>query len=107
MGRPVLTDTLAAALHDPRTPEPGLCRGQRPNIKRVIDLVRLLAAAELAKNPGYDVGDVARALGFALVVAPQHHSLRSSAPGRLPWRGCAPSTCSSGSGRAEPLAAPE
>ena len=36
-----------------------------PNLKRVIDLVRLLAAAELAKNPGYDIRDVARVLGFA------------------------------------------
>lgn len=36
-----------------------------PNLKRVIDLVRLLAAAELAKNPGYDLPDVARVLGFA------------------------------------------
>ena len=36
-----------------------------PNLKRVIDLVRMIAAAELSKNPGYDVGDVARVLGFA------------------------------------------
>ena len=36
-----------------------------PNLKRVIDLVRLLAAAELAKNPGYDIRDVANVLGFA------------------------------------------
>jgi AraC-like DNA-binding protein len=36
-----------------------------PNLKRVIDLVRILAAADLAKNPGYDLPDVARALGFA------------------------------------------
>lgn len=36
-----------------------------PNLKRIIDLVRLIAAAELSKNPGYDVGDVARVLGFA------------------------------------------
>jgi AraC-like DNA-binding protein len=36
-----------------------------PNLKRVIDLVRLVAAAELAKNPGYDVRDVARVLDFA------------------------------------------
>jgi AraC-like DNA-binding protein len=36
-----------------------------PNLKRVIDLVRVLAAAELAKNPGYDVSDVATVLGFA------------------------------------------
>lgn len=36
-----------------------------PNLKRIIDLVRLLAAAELAKNPGYDVRDVAGVLDFA------------------------------------------
>jgi AraC-like DNA-binding protein len=36
-----------------------------PNLKRVIDLVRLLSAAELAKNPGYDIRDVAGILDFA------------------------------------------
>jgi len=36
-----------------------------PNLKRVIDLVRLISAAELAKNPGYDVRDVAAVLDFA------------------------------------------
>jgi AraC-like DNA-binding protein len=36
-----------------------------PNLKRVIDLARLLAAAELAKNAGYDLPDVAKVLGFA------------------------------------------
>ena len=36
-----------------------------PNLKRIIDLVRLISAAELAKNPGYDTRDVARILGFA------------------------------------------
>lgn len=36
-----------------------------PNLKRVIDLVRLLAAAELAKNPGYDIRDIASVLDFA------------------------------------------
>ena len=65
-GRSVRTDFLAAAL--------GLTREHlsrrfaadgAPNLKRVIDLVRLLAAAELAKNPGYDLPDVARVLGFA------------------------------------------
>lgn len=66
-GRPVLTETLAADLgitreHLSRAFAAG---ADAPNIKRVIDLVRLLAAAELAKNPGYDVGDVARVLGFA------------------------------------------
>ncbi len=65
-GTPVTTSSLAAAI--------GLSRehlsrkfavGGAPNLKRVIDLVRLLAAAELAKNPGYDVRDVAKVLGFA------------------------------------------
>jgi AraC-like DNA-binding protein len=36
-----------------------------PNLKRVIDLARLLAASELAKNAGYDLPDVAKVLGFA------------------------------------------
>ncbi len=36
-----------------------------PNLKRIIDLVRLLAAAELSKNPGYDIRDVAAVLDFA------------------------------------------
>ncbi|MEX2180851.1 MAG: helix-turn-helix domain-containing protein [Gemmatimonadaceae bacterium] len=65
-GRTVRTETIARAL--------GLTREHlsrrfaadgAPNLKRVIDLVRLLAAAELAKNPGYDVPDIARVLGFA------------------------------------------
>ena len=65
-GRPVRTETLARALgmtreHLSRT----FSAHGAPNLKRVIDLVRLLAAAELAKNPGYDVGDVARVLEFA------------------------------------------
>jgi AraC-like DNA-binding protein len=65
-GRLVRTSALATALgvtreHLSRT----FAAGGAPNLKRVIDLVRLLAAAELAKNPGYDVRDVARVLGFA------------------------------------------
>lgn len=65
-GRTVRTEAIAAAV--------GLTREHlsrrfaadgAPNLKRVIDLVRLLAAAELAKNPGYDLPDVARVLGFA------------------------------------------
>jgi AraC-like DNA-binding protein len=36
-----------------------------PNLKRVIDLVRMIGAAELAKNPGFDIRDIARILGFA------------------------------------------
>ena len=56
----VRTDLLGAALGVTRE---HLSRSVRaagaPNLKRVIDLVRLIAAAELSKNPGYDVGDVA------------------------------------------------
>ncbi|HSU98131.1 MAG TPA: helix-turn-helix domain-containing protein, partial [Gemmatimonadaceae bacterium] len=40
-------------------------RDRGANLKRVIDLVRLISAAELSKNPGYDVRDVAAVLGFA------------------------------------------
>jgi len=65
-GRAVRTIQLARALgvtreHLSRT----FAAAGAPKLKRVIDLVRLLAAAELAKNPGYDLRDVARLLGFA------------------------------------------
>ncbi|MDB4905561.1 MAG: hypothetical protein JWO05_345 [Gemmatimonadetes bacterium] len=65
-GRQVRTASLAQALgvtreHLSRT----FSASGAPNLKRVIDLVRLLAAAELAKNPGYDVRDVAQVLDFA------------------------------------------
>lgn len=65
-GRTVRTEELAAAV--------GLTREHlsrrfaadgAPNLKRIIDLVRLLSASELAKNPGYDLPDVARVLGYA------------------------------------------
>lgn len=65
-GRPVRTEQLAQ--------EQGMSRehlsrsfanGTAPTLKRVIDLVRVLAAAELAKNPGFDVREVAQVLGFA------------------------------------------
>jgi AraC-like DNA-binding protein len=65
-GRPVRTQLLADAIgvtreHLSRT----FAAAGAPNLKRVIDLVRLIAAAELAKNPGYDVRDVAAVLDFA------------------------------------------
>ena len=65
-GRSIATNELATSLavtreHLSRT----FAANGGPNLKRVIDLLRLLAAAELAKNPGYGVGDVARVLGFA------------------------------------------
>ncbi len=65
-GRPVRTTELAAALGVTREHlSRSFAAADSPNLKRVIDLVRLLAAAELCKNPGYDVRDVARVLGFA------------------------------------------
>jgi AraC-like DNA-binding protein len=65
-GRTVRTETLAAALKLTREHlSRRFSSGGAPNLKRVIDLVRLLAASELAKNPGYDLPDVARVLGFA------------------------------------------
>jgi AraC-like DNA-binding protein len=65
-GRVVRTTDLAAALGMSREHlSRSFARGGAPNLKRVVDLVRLLSAAELSKNPGYDVGDVARVLGFA------------------------------------------
>ena len=65
-GRLVRTETLARDVgvtreHLSRT----FSASGAPNLKRVIDLVRLVAAAELAKNPGYDIRDVASVLGFA------------------------------------------
>lgn len=65
-GRTVRTEAIAEAV--------GLTREHlsrrfsaagSPNLKRVIDLARLLAASELAKNAGYDLPDVAKVLGFA------------------------------------------
>jgi AraC-like DNA-binding protein len=39
-------------------------RNGAPALKEAIDLVRLLAAGLLSKNPGLDLADVARILGF-------------------------------------------
>jgi AraC-like DNA-binding protein len=62
----VRTDTIAAALGVTREHlSRAFSAGGAANLKRIIDLVRLLAAAELAKNPGYDVADVARVLEYA------------------------------------------
>lgn len=66
-GRPVRTAALAREVGVSRE---HLSRhfsspGGAPNLKRVIDLVRMIGAAELAKNPGLDIRDIARILGFA------------------------------------------
>lgn len=71
-GRPVRTAALAQTLHVTREHLSRTFAAEgAPNLKRVIDFVRLLAAAELAKNPGYDLRDVARVLAFA---SPSHLS---------------------------------
>jgi AraC-like DNA-binding protein len=65
-GRPVRTATLAQVLHVTREHlSRSFAADGAPNLKRIIDLVRIVAAAELAKNPGYDLRDVATVLGFA------------------------------------------
>ncbi|ODT00938.1 MAG: hypothetical protein ABS52_17615 [Gemmatimonadetes bacterium SCN 70-22] len=65
-GRTIHTRVVAAALGVTREHlSRAFGAAGAPNLKRVIDLIRLAAAAELSKNPGYDVGDVARVLGFA------------------------------------------
>jgi AraC-like DNA-binding protein len=65
-GRPVRTSELATVLHVTREHlSRSFSAGGSPNLKRIIDLVRIVAAAELAKNPGYDLRDVAKILDFA------------------------------------------
>jgi AraC-like DNA-binding protein len=65
-GRPVTTRDLAKAVGLSREHlSRNFARPGAPNLKRVIDLVRLIAAAELAKNPGHDIRDIARILDFA------------------------------------------
>ena len=65
-GRTVRTEAIAGALKLTREHlSRRFSSDGAPNLKRVIDLVRLLAGAELAKNPGYDLPDIARVLGFA------------------------------------------
>lgn len=65
-GRPVTTKELAKSVGLSREHlSRNFSRPGAPNLKRVIDLVRLIAAAELAKNPGHDIRDIARILEFA------------------------------------------
>lgn len=74
-GRPVRTGALAAELKVTREHlSRSFAADGSPNLKRVIDLVRVIAAAELAKNPGLDLRDVSAVLGFA---SPSHLSTTS------------------------------
>jgi AraC-like DNA-binding protein len=69
-GRAVRTDMLARELALTREHlSRSFAANGSPNLKRVIDLVRVIAAAELAKNPGLDLRDVSAVLGFA---SPSH-----------------------------------
>lgn len=71
-GRPVRTSSLASELGVTREHlSRSFAAKGSPNLKRVIDLVRVIAAAELAKCPGLDLRDVAAVLGFA---SPSHLS---------------------------------
>jgi AraC-like DNA-binding protein len=65
-GRTVRTDAIAESVQLTREHlSRRFSADGAPNLKRIIDLVRILASADLAKNPGYDLPDVARTLGFA------------------------------------------
>jgi AraC-like DNA-binding protein len=65
-GRPIRTSDLAQTVGVTREHlSRHFAQGGAPNLKRIIDLVRLIGAAELSKNPGYDIRDIAAVLGFA------------------------------------------
>jgi transcriptional regulator GlxA family with amidase domain len=65
-GRPIRTSDLAEAVGVTREHlSRHFAQGGAPNLKRIIDLVRLIGAAELSKNPGHDIRDIATVLGFA------------------------------------------
>jgi AraC-like DNA-binding protein len=65
-GRPVGSVQIASALGVTREHlSRSFSAGAAPTLKRAMDFVRLLAAGELAKNPGYDLPAVARLTGFA------------------------------------------
>jgi AraC-like DNA-binding protein len=51
--------------------------GAAPSLKRAIDAVRLVAAAQLLGNPGYNVADAARLLGFSSVSLLQQTARRT------------------------------
>jgi AraC-like DNA-binding protein len=85
-GRPLRTAEVAKALGVTREHlSRSFAANGGPNLKRVIDLVRLVAAAELAKNPGYDVRAVAHVLGYASSahLSTASHRVLGTAPASL------------------------
>lgn len=66
VGRPTTTGQVAQSLGVTREYlSRQFAAGGAPNLKRVIDLVRVAWAADLLGNPGYAVGVVARVLAYA------------------------------------------
>jgi len=69
-GTPVTTADVARALRRSREHlSREFAAGGAPNLKRVIDLLRTVCAADLLANPGYTVGDVTTILWFS---SPSH-----------------------------------
>lgn len=72
------TASLARQLHVRReTLSRRFAAGGAPSLKHAIDAVRLVAAAQLLGNPGYNVADVARLLGFSSVSLLQQTARRT------------------------------
>ena len=64
--RPLRTETLAQAFDVSREHlSRQFAAGGAPNLKRVVDLGRIVCAAQLLENPGYGPGEVAFLLGFS------------------------------------------
>ncbi len=86
-GRPVSTTQLAESLGVSRE---HLSRqfgaGGAPNLKRVIDFLRVVVATQLLRNPGYSVATVAGLLGFASAshLGLTARRIAGSGPGELP-----------------------
>lgn len=85
-GAPITTEEVARRLAVSRE---HLSRqfgaGGAPNLKRVIDFLRVVAASELASNPGYDLGRVAALTSFA---SANHLRATAHRVTGLPLEGC-------------------
>jgi len=70
VGQPTTTSDIANSLgHTREYVSREFAAGGAPNLKRLIDLVRVAWAADLLKNPGYTVRTVSRLLHFS---SPSH-----------------------------------
>jgi AraC-like DNA-binding protein len=90
VGRSTTTAQVAAALKVTREHlSREFAAGGAPNIKRVIDLARVLCAADLLSNPGYSVASAATVLRFS---SPSHlagctRRIVGASPSELPRLG--------------------